>query len=266
MYLRNRFGIPGVISVIALVFAMFGGAYAATNGNPLASSSKHKRHHKKRKKHKKSKYVITSTKQIKPSVLGQLKGAAGEPGAKGDKGDSGSNGADGAAGPAGEKGEAGVKGEKGDQGEPGETGEKGEPWAPDNQLPVGATETGTYAAVLVNSLETNTLLTVPLSFQVQLAAALGAGEVHYVTKEKQENEEVPAECTVEGVEGSVAEPLAGAGQLCVYAASAAAVVFAGIVEPGAGPGAGVAGAMLFFSVLPGPETVANVNGTWAVTG
>jgi hypothetical protein len=31
--LRNRFGIPGVISVIALVFAMFGGAYAASNSS-----------------------------------------------------------------------------------------------------------------------------------------------------------------------------------------------------------------------------------------
>ena len=241
---------------------MLGGAYAATSS---------KRHHNKRgnagaalaKKYSK---VFSKRFSAAFSKRFAVPGPAGPQGAKGDKGDSGSNGADGAAGPAGEKGEAGVKGEKGDQGEPGETGEKGEPWAPDNQLPVGATETGTYAAVLVNSLETNTLLTVPLSFQVQLAAALGAGEVHYVTKEKQENEEVPAECTVEGVEGSVAEPLAGAGQLCVYAASAAAVVFAGIVEPGAGPGAGVAGAMLFFSVLPGPETVANVNGTWAVTG
>jgi hypothetical protein len=29
--LRNRFGIPGVISVIAFVFAMLGGAYAANN-------------------------------------------------------------------------------------------------------------------------------------------------------------------------------------------------------------------------------------------
>jgi len=37
--LRNRFGIPGVISVIALVFAMFGGAYAASNSGdgPTAS-------------------------------------------------------------------------------------------------------------------------------------------------------------------------------------------------------------------------------------
>ncbi len=31
--LRTRFGIPGVISVIALVFAMFGGAYAASNSS-----------------------------------------------------------------------------------------------------------------------------------------------------------------------------------------------------------------------------------------
>src|SRR3954453_7338957 len=37
--LRNRFGIPGVISVIALVFAMFGGAYAATNGGDGAKAT-----------------------------------------------------------------------------------------------------------------------------------------------------------------------------------------------------------------------------------
>ncbi|HKB50891.1 MAG TPA: hypothetical protein VKC63_05620, partial [Solirubrobacterales bacterium] len=38
--LRNRFGIPGVISVIALVFAMLGGAYAASdNGSGKATAS-----------------------------------------------------------------------------------------------------------------------------------------------------------------------------------------------------------------------------------
>ena len=36
--LQNRFGVPGVIAVIALVFAMVGGALAA--GGPLAGSSK----------------------------------------------------------------------------------------------------------------------------------------------------------------------------------------------------------------------------------
>ena len=34
--LRTRFGIPGVISVIALVFAMFGGAYAASQLQAVA--------------------------------------------------------------------------------------------------------------------------------------------------------------------------------------------------------------------------------------
>ena len=42
--LRNRFGIPGAISVIALVFAMFGGAYAASDnsggGKATASAKK----------------------------------------------------------------------------------------------------------------------------------------------------------------------------------------------------------------------------------
>ena len=44
--LRNRFGIPGVISVIALVFAMFGGAYAASNssgGGKATASAKAKK-------------------------------------------------------------------------------------------------------------------------------------------------------------------------------------------------------------------------------
>jgi hypothetical protein len=44
--LRNRFGIPGVISVIALVFAMLGGAYAANNssgGGKATASAKVKK-------------------------------------------------------------------------------------------------------------------------------------------------------------------------------------------------------------------------------
>jgi hypothetical protein len=48
-----------VLGVVALVFAMTGGAYAV------------------------GKYVITSKKQMKPSVLSQLKGKAGGKGAAG---------------------------------------------------------------------------------------------------------------------------------------------------------------------------------------
>jgi hypothetical protein len=48
--LRGQVNASTVVATLALVFAMSGGAYAASH------------------------YLITSTKQIKPSVLGQLKG------------------------------------------------------------------------------------------------------------------------------------------------------------------------------------------------
>jgi hypothetical protein len=84
--LRNRFGIPGVISVIALVFAMLGGAYAASDnaasGDATAS-------------------------------------------AKAKKGPRGPRGPKGPAGPAGPQGPAGPAGAKGDTGAPGSNGTNG---------------------------------------------------------------------------------------------------------------------------------------------
>jgi Collagen triple helix repeat (20 copies) len=111
--LRNRFGVPGVIAVLALVFAMAGGAYAA------------------------KKYVITSTSQIKPSVLKTLQkpGPAGVPGAKGDPG------------AAGAKGDAGARGANGDPGAPGTAGTAGKPGSPwvVGTAPEGAELKGTWS-------------------------------------------------------------------------------------------------------------------------
>ena len=69
--IRRRMTYANVAMTLALVFAMSGGAYAA------------------------GKYLITSTKQIKPSVLKALVGKTGKAGA---------NGAPGPAGPAGPQG------------------------------------------------------------------------------------------------------------------------------------------------------------------
>ena len=79
-----------------------------------------------------SHYIITSTKQIKPSVLHQIRGQAGSSGGKGPAGATGAAGAQGAPGTAGstgkqgEAGPAGKQGEPGLNGKPGETGLKGE--------------------------------------------------------------------------------------------------------------------------------------------
>jgi len=66
-------------------------------------------------------YLITSTQQIKPSVLQQLRSA----GATGPKGATGAQGTSGEPGPRGPKGETGPEGLKGETGPKGEQGPEG---------------------------------------------------------------------------------------------------------------------------------------------
>jgi hypothetical protein len=69
-----------------------------------------------------SHYIVTSTKQIKPSVLKQLRGARGATGAKGAAGLVGVQGPQGKEGPTGKEGERGKEGEKGKEGKEGKEG------------------------------------------------------------------------------------------------------------------------------------------------
>jgi hypothetical protein len=87
--IRSRITYVNVVATLVLVFAMTGGAYAA------------------------KKYLITSTKQISPSVLKSLQGKAGVAGANG------------AQGPAGPQGAAGKDGSNGKDGAPGAKGGSG---------------------------------------------------------------------------------------------------------------------------------------------
>ncbi len=73
-----------------------------------------------------SRYIITSTGQIKPSVLKKLQGAAGKPGATGatgPQGPTGATGSPGAPGAPGAPGTPGATGAPGPKGEPGAAGE-----------------------------------------------------------------------------------------------------------------------------------------------
>src|SRR4051794_23707361 len=196
--LRTRFGIPGVISVIALVFAMLGGAYAANNsgtGGKATASAKAKR---------------------------------GPRGPKGPKGDTGPAGPAGAQGSKGDTGTAGVNGQAGAPGQDGAPGQSvtGTPIAvngscgkktgvkytlgaastnvcsgEDGQtgftdlLPPGKTETGTWVIVDHGMAA--------ISFNIPLASP--PSEIIYEAAPES------ASCP-----GTPTDPKAAKGKLCIY--------------------------------------------------
>jgi hypothetical protein len=190
--LRTRFGIPGVISVIALVFAMFGGAYAASNssgGGKATASAKAKKGPRGPK---------GATGPVGPA------GAQGPAGPAGAKGDAGANGAAGGVGPAGPTGAKGATGATGPAGLSGFT----------KTLPKGETETGTWA-IEAHTVVGSYVPTTSISFPIPLEQAGGPASAFGFTKA--ETAEIEAE-EIEpgGCKGSVAKPTAPAGKLCVY--------------------------------------------------
>jgi Collagen triple helix repeat (20 copies) len=283
--LRNRFGIPGVISVIALVFALVGGAFAA---NDLGSD----------------KGATASAKKAKKGATGP-RGPKGATGAAGPAGPVGPAGPAGAAGANGEKGATGTAGTNGksvtvteiETGEPeceqrggaelkqegagsgieicnGEDGEEGKPWTAGGKLPVGSTETGAWFAGPSKGAEE---IHAAISFSLPLAGELDLGgspttsKVHFIFKNGQEfNESEPAvEASVHCL-GTAANPKADSGHLCVYVGFESSAVFAeGIANAAIRKitsqegGASTAGA----SVSPFAEAAgATIKGSWAVTG
>jgi hypothetical protein len=223
----------------ALVFAMTGGAYAAR------------------------KYIITSTKQIKPSVLKQLKGNRGP------------------AGPAGERGLAGVNGTNGKDGVNGKDGANGksvvvtkaaagcpasgvtvevEASGVHNEvcngetgfteaLPAGKTEKGSWVVTVpapnptfhVSIAEAAISFVIPLSSE-PTGIYLAPSEIG-----KEHTQECP---------GTVEEPKAAKGFLCVYAQQERNTPSMGVTPLGS-VGAIIGG--------PGGEPGGLAVGSWAVT-
>jgi len=239
--IRRHINSTTIVAVVALVFAMTGGAYAA------------------------KRILITSTSQISKPVLAKLKGANGKNGTNGAAGPAGPAGPTGPVGPAGPTGPAGTPGSAGQQGEkgadgaPGSEGPEGQPWTPNSVLPSNAVETGTWLAPAnASSAEFGTI-----SFPIQLASELDVTHVKYVTVKDVDLSTIPSGCA-----GTAAKPAAEAGFLCV---------FEGKVESAVGtaegqlilkstenvPGAGVTGAVI---LIESEGTESRFSGTWAVRG
>jgi collagen triple helix repeat protein len=253
--LRTRFGIPGVISVIALVFAMFGGAYAASNssGGGKATASA------KAKKGPRGPKGATG-----PAGPAGPAGAQGPAGANGKDGANGSNGTNGASAEATSfSGEAhGCKegglevksaspvtyvcnGVKGTNGTTGFT----------STLPSGKTETGNVSVA-------SSAFWASVSFPIPLATGV---PIHIMQDE--ENEPIPPtlECP-----GNYEEPSAAKGNMCVYPSGEKASLWrlgealnpeTGDQGPISSVGTGKTGVFLARSVEGG----GNLFGTWAVT-
>jgi hypothetical protein len=209
--IRKRLTFANVGMTLAIVFAMSGGAYAA------------------------KKYMIISVKQIKPSVVAELRGkdgragtpgavgAQGLPGPEGKAGTNGTNGKDGAPGATGPAGATGPKGATGSAGTSGATGAAGpkgatgEPWTPNNVLPSNASETGTWSVagmpprfVLVPNIAEPEWMFASISFPIKLSAELKSGKVQVIP---------PGENGKGGgcpVTSNEEKPQAEKGNLCIF--------------------------------------------------
>jgi hypothetical protein len=299
--LRSRFGIPGVISVIALVFAMLGGAYAANNsgGGKATASAKAKKG---------------------PRGPKGATGPAGPTGPAGANGKDGASGKEGPQGPAGPQGPPGTAGPAGAAGksvtstpipaEPTETlckgyggaeylvedalegtticnGEEGSPWTDGGTLPPGATETGFYFGEggkhtitteykVINEAEEeetkqevinvgSDTLNVPISFPIPMATNVLEGHVFH--GEGTQTEGTEAEFTKHCPGLSFKAPaVLSPGDLCIYENPGETAPFVGAFRTLSGnAGAALAGAFLRFA-LDVSKGVTRASGSFAVKG
>jgi hypothetical protein len=255
--LRNRFGIPGVISVIALVFALVGGAFAANNlggsGNGATASAK------------KSLKGPRGPRGRKGAT--GAAGPAGAAGAAGRDGTPGLNGEDGATGPKGATGTIGLGGTAGATGPTGPEGPQGEPWTAGGTLPPGETLTGVWATpIVIKEPEEPSaeVMRAELSFPIPLEAGIVGANAHYIKK----GEPAPSGCTG----GTAAVPVAEPGHICVYVTNETSVSgelqLDGTVRNPTTTllalGASRFGAVLSLQNI-NKKTFARAHGTWTVT-
>lgn len=224
-----------VMAFVALVFAVTGGAFAATGGGGRRGSN--------------LSTLTANTAKAKAKTKAGPRGPAGKTGAIGATGATGATGPAGATGPGGPQGNAGTNGSNGENGKEGAPGKNGTSVTSKEvkegeegcegkggsvftasgktteacngktgftkTLPSGETETGTWAFGDVPIGTGGVLYALaPISFDIPLKVELTAAHSHYVSREEQEHvsgHEPPVEC-----QGSFEAPKAAPGSLCVY--------------------------------------------------
>jgi hypothetical protein len=221
-----------VVATFALLFAMSGGALAASH------------------------YLINSTSQINPKVIKKLKTDTGGPGSSGPNGSNGANGANGLQGKDGVQGPAGPEGPKGPEGAKGAEGAKGPQGNLATTLPSGQSESGDYG--IGAPVPGKGSLSQAVSFPVPLAARIPASNIVFVL----ETETSLSHCSGVGH----ADP----GFLCVYEQESVDIGGSGAAfgeyenHPGPHDGSGNYGFLITVPVTGAGEN-ASEYGTYTVT-
>jgi hypothetical protein len=269
------------IAFMALVFALTGGAFAASSHGGGSSGGSHAT-------------LTGSASKAKPKAKAGPRGPAGPkgapgtpgaPGAPGAKGETGAAGATGATG-VGTQGGAGNEGKEGKEGPAGTsvtntTLAKGKGGCEEGgaefkvgsgaathacsgktgyteTLPAGKTETGAWATNGPEKAE----MRVPISFTIPVEGEEAITKVHYLEPDAK----LPGEC-----EGTVQKPEAAPGVLCVYSGEinfgvqevTVGTVSNGFEKPVGGPGV-VLDVVLKSGIGTGQSSGA-AGGSWAVT-
>lgn len=233
--IHEKLGTAGlIISMIALVAALGGGAYAASGG----LTGKQKKEVEK-----------IAKKVAKP-------GPAGTPGA------TGSQGAAGPAGPAGAAGKDGVDGANGAPGTPGKPGETGFT----SVLPSGKTETGVWT-LAISPTTAFFEARIPISFPIPLKES-SENAFYFSAAEVEAEEFGTSGCSWKKEVANVKPASTVPGTLCVFGSEEQNSSFVVFHTPGEefGFGYGPSGTVPTFRH---PETVnptsSSANGVWAVT-
>jgi hypothetical protein len=223
---RRRVSFAGVVAMLALVVAVGGGtAWAA--------------HH----------YLITSIKQIKPSVRRDLRGPRGPRGPQGAPGARGATGATGASGATGATGATGVAGTSVFAG----------------SIPSGTTVMGAWGGrYIAPQTAFNNSYLISYSLPVKAPAPLSDAQVN--TASNAAAGDPDATCT-----GSVDAPTAPAGKVCIYIGSVNNAIVTGfsLVNPGSGTTQPADDYGFIVRIIDngtvGPTATTSAEGTWAYT-
>lgn len=255
--IREKLGAAGlVVAIIALVVAVAGTAYAATKLNATQKKE---------------------VKKIAKEFAGKdgVNGKDGAPGAKGDAGVQGVPGKDGEKGKDGKDGRSVVlKNEapplcpeggytyevEGSSVENevcnGKKGDKGEPWSPNNTLPSGAMETGSWAFSVPAGY--GAPIYVPISLPIKLATPITEEEnaTHYQGE--------PSFATFCGGGAGAPAPV-NSHELCVYKTELSNATFGGVFSAASSIAGELGRTGGYISFTPSSEA-AQGWGAWAIKG